>query len=255
LPPSALASLGGVSVIMPTLNEAGNIELLILAAANSLRNAGVSPFEVVVVDDDSTDRTWEIAQSVVCPGADIRVERRMRDHGLTASLRRGIELARYDIVVWLDCDFSHPPEKIPQMVYMIAEGYDVVVNSRYTVGGGEDRVGKGGPMQLALSTILNWGVRFLLRPSFSDYTSGFIAARRQILNDIPLRGDYGEYFIDFIYRALRKNVRVCELPYKAPPRKSGESKTGKHFLDYASRGRKYLATVVRLSVESMLGKI
>lgn len=252
---SRLAAVGGVSVIMPTLDEAGNIASLIQTTVNSLRDAGVSPLEVIVVDDDSADRTWEVAQGVSCPGADIRVERRMQNHGLTPSLRRGIELARYKVVVWLDCDFSHPPEKIPQMVYMISEGYDVVVNSRYAVGGGEDRAGKGGPMQLALSTILNWSVRFLLKPSFSDYTSGFIAAKRQVLKDIPLRGDYGEYFIDFIFRALRKHVRVCELPYEAPPRRSGESKTGKNLIDYAKRGRKYLATVARLSIESALRKI
>jgi dolichol-phosphate mannosyltransferase len=155
----------------------------------------------------------------------------------------------------MDCDYSHPPERIPQMLYMLAQGYDIVVNSRYTVGGGESRSGKGGALQRVLSGGLNWGVRFVLRPSFSDYTSGFVAVRRQVLDDIPLRGDYGEYFVDFIYRALRKGVRVCELPYMAPPRRSGESKTGSNLLQYLRRGRKYLATVGRLRYEALSRKI
>jgi dolichol-phosphate mannosyltransferase len=107
----------------------------------------------------------------------------------------------------MDCDYSHPPDRIPQMLYMLAQGYDVVVNSRYTVGGGESRSGKGGTLQRWLSGALNWSVRFMLRPSFSDYTSGFVAVRREVLAEIPLRGDYGEYFVDFIFRALRRGPR------------------------------------------------
>jgi dolichol-phosphate mannosyltransferase len=151
----------------------------------------------------------------------------------------------------MDCDFSHPPERIPQMLYMLGQGFDVAVNSRYTVGGGEDRAGKGGPLQQLLSILLNWGVRFLLYPSFSDYTSGFVAVRREVLNAIPLRGDYGEYFVDFIYRTLRARYRVCELPYFAMPRHAGESKTGSTLWQYLRRGRKYLATVLRLRREAL----
>jgi dolichol-phosphate mannosyltransferase len=150
-------------------------------------------------------------------------------------------------VVWFDCDFSHPPECIPQLLFMIGQGFDVVVNSRYVVGGGEDRAGKGGGLQLFLSRLLNWGVRFLLYPSFSDYTSGFVAVRREVFATMALRGDYGEYFVDFIFRVLRDGrYRVCELPYFATPRRSGESKTGSNLLQYLQRGRKYLATVLKL---------
>lgn len=238
----------GVSVIMPTYNEAGNIQDLIRATAEALGETGVREYEIVVVDDDSPDRTWEKASQV--PDIDegkIKTVRRMRDHGLTASLRDGIRASRCEVVVWMDCDFSHPPEKIPQMLLMIEQGYDVVVNSRYAIGGGEERSGKGGALQLVLSRLLNWGVRFMLKPSFSDYTSGFIAARRRVLQEFDLRGDYGEYFIDFMYRVIRSGkYRVCELPFVAPPRRSGESKTGTTLRQYVRRGGKYLWTVLRL---------
>jgi dolichol-phosphate mannosyltransferase len=242
----------GVSIILPTLNEAGNIEGLIQACARYVRDVTL---EIIVVDDNSADRTWEIAEKVMVPDVCLRVIRRMENPGLTNSLREGIAAARHDFIVWMDCDFSHPPERIPQMLYMIDQGFDVAVNSRYTVGGGEDRISKGGPLQLFLSRTLNWSIRFLLYPSFSDYTSGFVAVRKNVLEAIPLSGDYGEYFVDFIYRALKRKYKVCELPYFAAPRHSGESKTGTTLLQYVRRGRKYLWTVVRLRWDSLSGRI
>jgi dolichol-phosphate mannosyltransferase len=232
---------------MPTYNEAGNVADLIREAVRYVREFGVSEIEVIVVDDDSPDLTWEIAAETTCPGAEIRVLRRMTDHGLTASINEGIAAARMDIIVWLDCDFSQPPDKIPQMLFMIRQGFDVAVNSRYVLGGGEARTGKGGELQLYLSRRLNGILCFLLNGSFYDYTSGFVAVRREVFNDMRLRGDYGEYFIDFIYRILRdKRYRVCELPYIMQPRRSGESKTGSNLLQFMSRGRKYITTILRL---------
>lgn len=250
-----LDNFKGVSIIMPTLNEAGNITDLIKTTARVLEEASISPVEIIVVDDDSPDRTWEIAEDVKCPYLTIHVIRRLKNHGLTASLRTGIESSVHDVIVWMDCDFSHPPEYIPQLLFMLHQGFDVVVNSRYTIGGHEDRAGKGGPFQLALSLILNWGVRFMLNPAFSDYTSGFVAVRRNVLMQLPIRGDYGEYFVDFIFRAIRAHYRVCELPFQAPPRRSGISKTGTTLLDYLWRGRKYLWTVIQLRWGSLLGRL
>jgi dolichol-phosphate mannosyltransferase len=244
-----------VSVIMPTLNEAGNILTLIQSTVDALQKTGINEIEIIVVDDNSPDRTWEIASKLVYPPARIEVLRRMEDHGLTASLSEGIKAARHDVIVWLDCDFSHPPERIPQMLYMLDQGFDVSVNSRYVVGGGEDRSGEWGGMQMFLSLTLNWFTRFFLDATFADYTSGFVAARKAVLAEIPLRGDYGEYFVDFIFRTLQRKFKVCELPYMAMPRRSGESKTGKNLLQYLRRGRKYVGTVVRLRFAALTGRL
>jgi dolichol-phosphate mannosyltransferase len=220
-----------------------------------LRKAGIADIEILVVDDDSPDRTWEVASQTECPPARVEVIHRMENHGLTASLSEGFRVARHDVIVWLDCDFSHPPERIPQMLYMLDQGFDVVVNSRYVVGGGENRVGQWGALQKFLSIMLNWAARFILVPSFTDYTSGFISVRKEVLQAVPLRGEYGEYFVDFIFRALHKKYRVCELPYTAMPRRSGESKTGTHLLHYWKRGRKYLFAIIRLRFDAILGKL
>jgi dolichol-phosphate mannosyltransferase len=240
-----------VSVIMPTFNEVGHIQSLICETAQALIASGVQEYEIIVVDDDSPDHTWEKAAQVSCNNpVNVKVIRRVKDHGLTASIRDGIASAQSEVIVWMDCDFSHPPEKIPQMLYMLRQGYDIVVNSRYTIGGGEERVGKGGFLQLFLSRLLNWSVRFMLKPSFSDYTSGFIAVRRNVFDEIDLRGDYGEYFVDFIYRVIKLGYHICELPYIAMPRRSGESKTGNNIMQYLKRGWKYLWTVLQLRIHS-----
>lgn len=244
---SGHGTVQSVSIIMPTYNEAGNVSGLIAESAAYVRQSGVARIEVIVVDDDSPDSTWKVAAETMCPDAEVRVIRRMKDHGLTASIREGIAAAAMDVIVWFDCDYSQPPDRIPQLLFMLNQGFDVVVNSRYVLGGGENRTGKGGSQQLFLSKWLNRLLRVLLNSGFYDYTSGFVAVRRAVFDDVALRGDYGEYFIDFVYRVLEsRRYRVCELPYIMQPRRYGESKTGTNLLQYLRRGGKYLLTVLRL---------
>jgi dolichol-phosphate mannosyltransferase len=232
---------------MPTYNEAGNVAALMQEAVQSVTSCGINEIEVIVVDDDSPDLTWQIAAQTECPGATVRVLRRVENRGLTASLNDGIAAANNEIIVWFDCDFSQPPECIPQLLEKIRAGYDVAVNSRYVPGGGENRLGDGSGLHLFLSRCLNYSLRYLLDPSFTDYTSGFIAARREVFQDRRLRGDYGEYFIDLIFRILLEGrYSVVELPYVMQPRHSGVSKTGTNLWHYLRRGRKYVNTIFAL---------
>ena len=97
-----------------------------------------------------------------------------------------------------------------------------------------------------LSFIMNFTIQKLLDHSFKDYTSGFIAVRREVLNTIRLRGDYGEYFIDLIYKAIMKRFKIVEIPYISECRKYGESKTGATLFQYSRRGIKYIWTTLRL---------
>jgi dolichol-phosphate mannosyltransferase len=243
--------ISGVSLIMLTYNEAGHISELIVEAARSVMSAGVPDVEVIVVDDDSPDMTWKLAEETSCPGAEIRVIRRMSDHGVTRSIIEGVAAARNEVLVWFDCDFSQPPECIPQLLMAIEKGCDVAVNSRYVTGGGEERTGEGGALQMILSRLLNRFARFMLKSSFHDYTSGFVAVRREVCDKICFQGEYHEYFIGFIYQALCfDQYRVCELPYRMVPRKSGESKTGRCLTDFLQKGWRYLRAIILLRVGS-----
>ena len=229
-----------VSVVLPTYNERDNIYPLIQALLNHLADA--SP-EIIVVDDDSPDGTWQVVAELAAQDERVRLLRRLDERGLTSAIAAGIEQARGDIVVWMDCDFSMPPEVVPRLVAAVDEGHDLAVGSRYAPGGrdiGHSWTGR------AFSWTINTAAALLLGWQVRDYTSGFIAARRPVFDLIALRGDYGEYCIDLLYRAQRLGLRIVEIPYDCVPRQTGESKTATSAWGYVRRGTRYVTTVLRL---------
>ena len=121
-----------ISVILPTYDESGNIAKLI----NLLMQDVPGPMEVVVVDDDSPDKTWEIAEGLKQKYSNLKVIRRVGKSGLTSAIRDGIRLSEGDILVWMDADMSIPPSKIVDLIEKIEDGYDLVIGSRYGPGGG-----------------------------------------------------------------------------------------------------------------------
>lgn len=235
-----------VSVILPTYNEAPNIVRLI----HAIQSSATRPTEIVVVDDDSPDGTWRLVEELGATDPRVRVIRRIGERGLTSAIQEGIDRTMGDPVVWMDCDFSMPPEMIPTLVdKVIVDGYDAAVGSRFARGGsakGDLEGTEDSRLGVALSNLLNGILRFWLDPSFRDYTSGFIACRRKMLEEIRLSGDYGEYFIDLMYRAIRRGYSVIEIPYVCAPREFGESKTGSNLWQYGRRGIKYLWTAFKL---------
>jgi dolichol-phosphate mannosyltransferase len=137
-----------------------------------------------------------------------------------------------------------PPERIPDLLAPIEAGRaDIVIGSRYARGGrdvGHSWVGK------AFSRVINFFAGLFLGFGITDYTSGFVAARRAVFDRLALRGDYGEYCIDLLYRARRLGLRVAEVPYTCVERLAGESKTAVNPWGYVRRGVKYVTTILRL---------
>ncbi len=173
--------------------------------------------------------------------------RRIGESGLTSAIARGIHDSDGDIVVWMDCDFSMPPERVRDLVEaIVGGGYDLAVGSRYVPGGRD--VGHSW-MARAFSRTINLAAALTLGFGVRDYTSGFIAGRRAVLQQFDLRGDYGEYCIDLLARAQRAGVRIVEVPYVCTERRSGQSKTGVNVRDYVRRGRKYVSTIWRSSLQ------
>lgn len=233
-----------VSVILPTFNEKENIVLLIQAI---LQNVGKES-EIIVVDDDSPDGTWMEVEALAKNQKNIHLLRRLDKKGLVSALNDGIALSTGDTIVWMDCDFSMPPEEIGNLLERIDQGYDVAVGSRFVKGGGVEIVTESQDTLMAylMSLTLNKFIQTVLGRSFKDYTSGFIAIKRNVLEEIPLQGEYGEYFIDLIYRAIKKGHSVVEIPYLCKARKMGISKTGTHPSHYLKKGLKYIILTLRL---------
>ena len=236
-----------VSIILPTYNEKDNISPLILGIQSQLNN---QEYEITVVDDDSPDGTWRIVQELKKNDEKINLIRRRGRSGLTSAISEGIDSSSGDIIVWMDADLSMPPEKIKDLLERVNDGYDLSVASRYVPGGGIVLIEKSQDSFLSaiLSFVMNFVIQHLLDSSFKDYTSGFIAVKKEVLENIKLRGDYGEYFIDFVYRSMKKGYKVTEVPYICGARQYGISKTGSNLLQYVKRGQKYIWTAVRLKL-------
>lgn len=223
------------SVILPTYNERENITDLIREIFEK-----AEPFEILVIDDDSPDRTWEVVENLGEPK--VRLIRRLKERGLTSALKDAIAASYGDVVVWMDCDFSMPPSVIPGLLKEL-ESSDIAIGSRYIKGASDKR---DSLRERAGSWLINSMARLFLDPGIRDYTSGFVAAKKEVFKEINLTGDYGEYCIDFLYRAKRKGFKVKEVPYICITRQYGESKTARGLFEYLKRGIGYVNTILRL---------
>lgn len=244
-----------VSIILPTYNEAENIVPLIKEIQRSVK----IKHEIIVVDDNSPDQTSEIVLAFIKKSKtkNIKLKTRLSNRGLTNSIREGIGLSKGNVVVWMDCDFSMPPFVINKLLEKIEEGYDISVGSRFVKGGQFKKAEKGKKdslLAIVLSRMMNYIIQFILGNNFKDYTSGFIAVRKNVFKKVHLRGDYGEYFIDLIHRSFALKFKIIEVPYICLPRSKGESKTGSNLWQYLNRGTKYIALTLRLLYEQYILK-
>ncbi len=239
-PDSPLTEKLALTVILPTYNERENAPVLIGDILRSVR----SPVQMLVVDDNSPDGTWQVVEQLAAEDGRVRLLRRTDERGLTSAIWAGICAADTGAVSWMDVDLAMPADVIPRLLERLEAGADIAVGSRYVPGGSDPG---HSAMARAFSRVINAFAAVMLRAGVRDYTSGFIAARRTVFDRIKLQGDYGEYCIDLLARAARAGMRIEEVPYTCGARFSGESKTGASFTDYLRRGMGYVMTVLRLA--------
>jgi len=226
-----------ISVVLPSYNEKDNIPEAIHRITAAL---GDRLHELIIVDDNSPDRTWEIIERIAHPK--VRLIRRMDKRGLASALADGTNAAKGDIVVWLDCDLGIPPEDILKLTAKLDE-YDVAVGSRY-VAGGEDTRSK---FRAFLSLVFNTYTRLILGRHFWDWTSGFAAVRRDVIRRIPLSPyGFGEYFTEWIYDCTKQGVKIVEVPYSYGLRKAGASKTDSDVRVFLKLGYRYALRVLAI---------
>lgn len=225
-----------ISVVLPTYNEAENILPMIQALRLAL---GGRLTEIIVVDDDSPDRTWEMAESAAEPVC--RVLRRIGRRGLASALSEGIAASRGDIVVWMDCDLGMSAAEVPRLVDAL-DHCDVAIGSRYAAGGSDLRA----PLRARMSRMLNRFASLVLDGRIRDYTSGFAAAKRNVFETAPLPAiGYGDYFIEWAYRCLRRGFCVREVGYIFKERARGLSKTAPDTMTFLLLGFRYFNRVIR----------
>jgi dolichol-phosphate mannosyltransferase len=225
-----------VSIILTTYNERENI----LEAIRSIARHIPRPFEIIVVDDDSPDGTWQLVAEQDWP--EVKLIRRVATRGLASAFMRGIIESQGEIVGWMDADMSTPPSLLPLMIERLRD-YDVVIGSRYVAGGADQRRW----FRRHSSLTINRFARLVLGYGIHDYDSGFVVVRRSVFDKVLFTATgHGEYFIEFIYACCRKGLRVCEVPYTFRDRREGISKSFPSLWTFAKLGLGYVLTIVRV---------
>lgn len=228
-----------VSIIVPTYNERENISPLIAETLTHLPEA-----ELIVVDDDSPDGTWQEVQEGWGGDPRVRLIRRVGRRGLPSALADGVEAAKGEVVAWLDSDFNMPPAFLPTLVGALAAA-DVAVASRY-VPGGED--GRDSRVRVWGSRLVNLVAACLLGFAIRDYTSGLLAVRTEVFHQVPLNPycRHGDYCIDFLARVHRAGFRIREVPFRCGERRAGQTKTAPNLGQFVILGLAYLGTILKL---------
>jgi dolichol-phosphate mannosyltransferase len=215
----------GAWLVLPTYNEAPNIEPLVRAALPQLESAGLG-HTVLIVDDSSPDGTGEIADRLAAELEPVRVLHRPAKEGLGRAYLAGFGLALAEgaeLVLEMDSDFSHDPADLPRLLAAAGEA-DVVLGSRYVEGGG---VEDWGLVRRALSRGGSWYARAILRVPVRDLTGGFKCLRREVLETIDLERIHADGYgfqIELTYRAMQAGFRVVEIPIRFRERRVGTSK-------------------------------
>ena len=209
-------------VCLPTYNERENLEAMVSALADVLPDDG----RILVIDDNSPDGTGRIADRLADERDDVVVLHRPRKEGLGPAyldgFRRALELGA-DLVIEMDCDFSHDPNDVPRLV-AAAEDADVVLGSRYVPGGGTRNWGL---VRRLISRAGSLYAQILLGLRIRDLTGGFKVYRRVVLETIDLDAIESKGYafqIEGTYRALRAGFRVVEVPIVFADREVGGSK-------------------------------
>jgi dolichol-phosphate mannosyltransferase len=211
-----------VTVCLPTYDERENLERMLRALREVLPDDG----SILVIDDGSPDGTGELADELADEIPNVSVLHRERKEGLGPAYIAGFRRALADgaeLVLEMDCDFSHDPADVPRLLAAAAQA-DVVLGSRYVAGGG---VRNWGRVRRFISAGGSTYARIILGTHVRDLTGGFKCIRRTVLETIPLDqvDSKGYAFqIETTYRALRAGFRVTEVPIVFVDRTEGHSK-------------------------------
>lgn len=216
------------SIILPTFNERESLPTVITAIREALSSR--SDWEVIVVDDNSPDRTWELAQTMGETDPRIRCYRRVDRRGLSSAIIDGMSLGVGERLLVMDADMQHDATKIPHLLAAL-DTVDIASGTRYAQGGG---TGRWSRRRLALSKIATTACQMVLGIQTSDPMSGFFAIRRTaFLSIAPKLNPRGYKILMELLHVLRPS-RVGEVPYVFAPRVAGDSKlSGQVIWDFA----------------------
>jgi dolichol-phosphate mannosyltransferase len=217
------------TVCLPTYDERANLERMLRRLGEVLREGD----RVLVIDDNSPDGTGQLAEELARELPFVSVLHRSEKQGLGPAYLDGFHHALADgaeLVLEMDCDFSHNPNDVPRLIAAAEAGADVVLGSRYVKGG---RVGNWGLLRRAISRGGSLYTALFLQMGVKDPTGGFKCFRRRVLETIDpdtITAKGYAFQIETTYRAKRAGFRVVEIPITFDDRVSGTSKMSRRIV-------------------------
>jgi glycosyltransferase involved in cell wall biosynthesis len=227
-----------VSVIIPAYNEEKTIGNVIEETIQIMDSLGL-PYEIIVVDDGSTDRTKEEASKYK-----VTVLSNGRNRGKGYALRKGFQHAQGDIIVTIDADGSHKPKEIPDLINPLFNGADIVAGSRF-LGDGQNHTSK---LHILGNHLINMTIMVLTRKLVTDSQTGLRAFKRNFLEKISLESCGYEIETEITVKGLKNGFKFHEIPINCKRREYGISK-----LRMLSDGVKIFKTILKSAVKNSHG--
>ena len=214
------------SLILPTLNEKGHI-IKLIQNIRFIFSEIQKEYEIILVDDNSTDGTIDLVKNVAKDYDNIKLfVRQGLKKNLANSINLGIQKSKYENIIWMDTDFQHPPDYI-KLFHDYQKKYDLIVFSRFLKNSIRyfeiDKSKK--ELNENQSFFYNKLCNIFLYRDITDYTSGFVCVKRKVFENYKLKGNYGDYFVNFVVYCKLNNYSIIELPFRENARYSGSSKT------------------------------
>jgi glycosyltransferase involved in cell wall biosynthesis len=232
-----------LTIIIPAHNEEKNIRNLLM----KLQGVSIKPFEIIIIDDYSSDGTYEAVKGILreCPGLVLAINQ--YEKGFANALRTGFDLAANEVVIPVMADLCDEIDIIAKMYNEIIRGYDVVCASRYMKGGRRE---KGDFFKTFFSVCFNKLVRFITKIPCSDTSNAFKAYRKNILRDMDLKSKSFEISAEILLNAYFSKYKITELPTVYKKRTCGKS----HFV-LIRDGMRFLRMLLPIIFKSFVSKL
>ncbi|MEK6984016.1 MAG: glycosyltransferase [Nanoarchaeota archaeon] len=217
------------SVVIPAHNESKNLAKLLDKAYKTLKNTN-EKFEIIVVNDNSTDNSKKTLENLKKRIKQLKVITRTTDPGVGYAIREGLSNVKGEVTITMDGDLSHDPAEIPKLLKFLKD-FDMVCGSRYAKGGSADMA----LSRIIVSGLFNLIFRNLVGIPIKDFTSGFRVCKTRVIKNIKLNSKTFGIYIEISLKAYLAGFKLTEIPITYHKRVFGKSN-----LNYFRQGPEYL---------------
>ena len=235
-----------LSVVIPAHNERDSIGATVRSLSAALKAEEI-PYEILVVDDGSSDGTAAVVASIAAEDPDVRCVRSPRPAGFGQAVRAGLAEYRGDVVAIVMADLSDSPRDLVRYYRVLEEGYDCAFGSRFVRGG---EVRDYPKVKLILNRLVNLGIRVLFRHGYNDTTNAFKAYRREVIDHVqPLLSNHFNLTVEIPLKAIVRGHSYAVVPISWTNRVHGASK-----LKLQEMGSRYLFIILYVFLEHHLSR-